>query len=291
MHDKAFYEAQIDQTSFFRIDPEKDPILYEREKNRLLEYLFLYKTAESPANGNYSLEIVEVFKDCLKYYHPEEGRFLNYFNAAFSKRSRIVKAQEQIEGQSSGIHFSRREKSAFARINHFLKKHPEMEPDKILTLLDDFTEELGLNMEETREAILVYRNSLSDSGNAILSHSEDFSMSLFDTLYSSYDFTEEIDTKESVRQWLDRCEEEYLKARKGTRELLAMKLTSLLTVWDRNGEFTEEIRKKAFFHEETYEYVSRTGKKISNVKLGELLNKSGPNITQIWNRFMEKLKG
>ncbi|MBQ9030884.1 MAG: hypothetical protein IJ106_05455 [Parasporobacterium sp.] len=286
---KEQYEERINGSPFFAMDPEKDPSGYEREKNRLIEMIYLYKTEESGKYAEYAVEIVEVLSDCLKYYRPQDGVFLHYYNAAFRKRIRIAEAEEKLSEQSSGIHFSRTEKAASRAVLKYLETHPEVDPDRMLQVLDSCTRELGMTHEELKTAVEIYKHSVSRSGDAPVS-AEDASLTLFDTLKDRGEFTETVLSRESIREFLEHCEQAYLESREGTRRLLAIKLTSLLVHWDQEGEYAEEIRRRVFFDKETRDRVILQGSEIRNKEISRLLGKSEANLTQIWKRFLERLE-
>ena len=186
------------------------------------------------------------------------------------------------------MHFTRKEIDSSRAIHAFLKTHEDVTPAELVTLIKDFVSEFDLSEEEILEAIKTYTASLTQSGDMEMSEEEGFT--LFDTVASEEDFTEAFASGEMIREMISICDEEYLGARDNTKEFLAIKLTALFAEWDRDGEFTDQIKGCAFFEKETWQQVYVSGIRLKNKEVSQKLNKSEANLTQIWKRFQKKLQ-
>lgn len=288
MGDKKLYENEINQSPIFDLDRTKEPAAYEREKNRLIENIYLYKLEDNPENEDFGLEIVETIGDCLQYYEKEKGPFIHYFNRSYAQRKNKAKAKESLQTKSSGMHFSQKEIDNSRAVHAFLSTHDDVSPTELVSMLSQYADAFEMTKEEILDAVQTYSASLTQSGDMELSEEEGYT--LFDTLTANSDFTEEIGSREQIRWLIDLCEQCYEDSRGGTKEYLSMKLTSDFADWDQNGDFTEYIRSKSFFHEPTFDAVYYSGKKLKNKEISQMLNKSEANLTQTWKRFQQKLQ-
>ena len=288
MGKQSFYEEEINHSPIFYLNREKEPAAFEREKNRLIENIYLYKLEENRENEDYGLEIVETVGDCLQYYDAEKGPFLHYFNRSFAQRKTKAKAKESLQDKTSGMHFTRKEIESSRAIHAFLKTHEDVTPKELVTLVKDFVSEFDLSEEEILEAIKTYTSSLTQSGDMEVTDEDGFT--LFDMVASEDDFTESFASGEMIAQMISISEEEYLEARENTKEYLAVKLTGLFAEWDRDGEFTDQIKASAFFDPEIWHRVYVEGIKLKNKDISQNLNKSEANLTQTWKRFQKKLQ-
>ena len=288
MGDLESYLENINNSPVFTLDREKEPAAYEREKNRLIENIYLYKIKENSRNEKFGLEIVETVGDCLRYYDPGKVPFMNYFNRAFAQRKSKAIAQNSIQKISGGIHYTRKEMEHSRAIHTFLQKHEELSSSDLITVLKDYVSEFDMSAEELAEAITTYTLSVTQSGDMELQEEEGFT--LFDTISSGQDFTEEIISEETIQMLLELLETEYLGAGDKTKDCLSIILTNLCADWDRNGAYAELICSKAFYDSRTYETVLCSGKKLMNKEISKMTGKSEANLTQIWRRFQKKLK-
>lgn len=288
MGNLEFYENEINNSPIFELDREKEPSAYEREKNRLIENIYLYKMEENPANEEFGLEIVETVGACLGSFEKGKGVFLHYFNSAFAKNKKKAGAAESLQKRSSGIHFTQKEKDQSKAIHDFLSKHENLSVNEFAALISQYADQFDMDEDELAEALRTYLASMAKSGNAEMADEEGYT--LFDTLAGDGDFTEEYMSNDMVRSMIQVCDQCYEEAREGTKEFLAIKLTALFTEWDRHEEFAEDYQAASFFHQKTHDYVYASGKKLKNKEISTLLNKSEANLTQTWKRFQEKLR-
>lgn len=288
MEDKRFREEEINQSLIFDLDREREPAAYEREKNRLIESIYLYKIEENPENEEFGLEIVETVGDCLKYYEKDRGLFLHYFNRSFAQRKNRERSKQSLQEKSSGMHFTRKEIDNSRAVHAFLSSHEDVTPAELVTMLSSFADQFDMNEEELAKAVQTYTASFAQSGDAEVSDEERFT--LFDTIAEQGDFTDRFADHESIRRLIDVCERCFEEQREGSKEFLSIMLTSLFADWDADGEHTDYIRSKSFFLEGVYEQVCRTGSPPKNKDLSVALQKSEANLTQIWKRFQKKLR-
>lgn len=288
MTDKQYYEQLIEVSPFFDMNPEKEPVAYEREKDKLAEYVFLYKAAESVENLDYGLEIMETFCRCIKYYNPSKGKFLHYFNRSFMKAKNKAIAQRLLQEKNGGISLSEKEKRKSKEVFKFIKHYGNVSREALLEFVTEFAEQIDMTAEELLEEIKIREKPLVVSEDVDYS-GEGNSFSLLESFARGRSITEEIISVEEVRNTIEQCEIAYLKSRKKTQKIISVKLTSIIAEHDWL-ELYKEIRGKAFFDEEIYWMVKNSGKRLTNRTISQLLNLTEPNLTQIWKRYINRVK-
>lgn len=283
------YEELINQSPALSMDPASDEITYKAECNRLIKHVYLYLTASRPNGEIDGLEVTETVLECIRYYKPEKGLFLNYFLRSYKQNHHISKTQEDLADRSGGLHLSRGERMASGKIYNYLKHHPGVREEELILLLDQYADVLGMTAEELKHALSVYKACQVESGDAPVGD-EDSAGTRFDTIRDEgADFVEGFIAGDQAKRILDILEEVYRKANKGSQELLAIKLTNAIAA-DQQEELEEYVRSKSFFHEKTWLYVSASGTALKNKQISQITGRSEANVTQIWKRFEAKLR-
>ena len=289
MNKQDSYEELINGSPVFGMKPDQEEYFYKTECNRLIKYVYLYLTSVQRGPEVDGLAVTETVIECLKYYKPESGPFLNYFLVSYKKEKTKAESREKLAQRSGGIHLSRAERTASGKICNYLKNHPGVNEDDLINLLDQYTDALGMTREELKQAVRIYRDSQAEFGDAPAGN-EDSGGTRFDSIADTgANFVELLISSDRARQIIDILEEEYLASRDSAKELLAMKLTSSITA-DGQEELIGYIRDKAFFHEKAWLYGQQSGAVLKNKQISQIIGKSEANITQTWKRFEDRLR-
>lgn len=281
---KDSYEELINHSPVFGMDPETDENAYKTERNRLIKYVYLYLTATQPNSEVDGLAVTETVAECLKYYKPQNGSFLHYILVSYKNEKKAAQSQESLAARSGGIHLSRSERTASGRICQYLKYHPDVNEEDLINLLDQYTVELGMTVEELKHAVRIYRASQAEFADAPIGNEEGGS-TRFDMMEDTgAGFVELLISGDRAKRIIDILEEEYAASPTASKELLSIKLTGSIAA-DGPEELMDYVRGKAFFHLQTYQYVQASGSALKNNQIGQIIRKSASNITQIWKRF------
>ncbi len=284
---KEQYIDLINNSIIFTLD-NKSSVIYEREKSKLIEYVYLYKTCENEQNAEWGLEITSVVINCLKSYKPGETPFLHYFNVAFKKEIDKTKAKETISNNSAGLKFSESEIKLARQLYQYLKKSPDKNIDDIANAIHKYATDIKLTPEELKKAIDIYITSMAEHGDATLK--EDSEMTLFDVIESKGNVEDQFINDAEVKIWIDKLEKVFNESRNAIKEVLSIKITSILTVWDEEERYIDYIKQKTFFNTQVFLRVSETKQEIQNQEIGDIAQTSAANITQTWKRFLERVK-
>ena len=289
MSEKDSFVELINGSPVFSIRPDQDELFYKTESNRLIQHIYLYLTGLYPNSEVDGLAVVETVKECLKYYDPEKGSFLNYFLVSYKKEKIYADSKERLDQRSGGVRFSRSETALSGKICNYLKHHPEVNEDQLILLVEQYASDLAMTPEELKKAVQIYRSSQAEYGDAPAGQ-EDESGTRFDRIADHQsEFVETLISGEQAKTIIDLLEQVYLSSGKAAREVTSIKLTSAIT-GDGQEELIDYIRDKAFFHEKTWRYVSESGAILKNRQISQIIHKSEANITQIWKRFEEKVR-
>lgn len=289
MKDKKYYEQKINESPCFSIDKQEDPYTYEREKNKLVELLYQYKRLESSKYDAYGVELMETVRDCLRSYNKEYGPFTKYFNKALAQRIKKADLVEEIAINNGGMHLFRSDYRAVSMIAGFLKAHPEVTPEQLLLFKEKYQDQINMSADDIEKGAFIYQDARAIYADSYVADDSDEEYTFFDRIPSKTDFTSDYDDACAAAALIDRCESEYLMQTEKVQDALAMKLTSILACWDKNREYSEYIKRKAFFNETAYEQVQKTGKEMLDIEICRLTGKSRSNFSQIWKRFMVQL--
>jgi DNA-directed RNA polymerase specialized sigma subunit len=101
MTERKTFKEKIRNSPVFSIDKEKDSALFQTERLKFIENLYLYWRKEN--KQKYSLEIVEAADSIIKYYDAEKGDIIHLFNSIMKKCVDYEQAKEIIDRLLGGI--------------------------------------------------------------------------------------------------------------------------------------------------------------------------------------------
>lgn len=289
MDKKQKFENLVNESPVFFLNPETEKTRYEREKNKLVSNLYQYKCACSAQYEGYGVELVKTCEQCLKSYRAENGLFTHYFDAAFKNEMRKTKAKESLEDVNGCIRLTGREKRILSAIANFLKKHPNVSADDLRCFPEKYADVLCLSQGDIEEGAKIYQTTPVVRGKGS-SDSGDEEADLLDLAADTNTPEHQLMMNENVKEQINQIEEEYLRARGGSRKFLSLKLTSVLAQWDQNQEYYLFLQEKAFFDEKVYRLVADFGRELKNREICRIADKSEQNASQIWKKFADKLQ-
>ncbi len=283
------YENLVNESPVFFLNPETEPSSYEREKNKLVTNLYLYKTSLSSQYEGYGEELIRVCERCLKAYHTEDGPFTRYFNVAFSKELKKVRAIESIDDIAGGQGMTAQEKRILNAIDRFLRKHPGITADDLLCFPEQYTEQLDMSAQKIASWAEAYLRMPVLYGDRP-DQDPDHHSTLFHRQKGGQSAEELYLEGEGIRRKIDLFEEEYLGSRVGSRELIGMKLTGMLAGWRDWQNYYKYMSEKAFFRKDLFLRLIQRGEELSNREIGTMIGKSEQNISQIWKKYLGRLQ-
>ena len=91
LKEKEYYQTLIENSVLFFQNIPPESVLYKKELLKLIENIYHYLTLVSEQNQQYSVEIVETVKECVKNYDDSKGKFLHYFNFCLKKKKTKIR--------------------------------------------------------------------------------------------------------------------------------------------------------------------------------------------------------
>ena len=284
MKQKEEYEKLIDSSVLFSLNQEREQSLYQREFYKMIELLYNYLMVINKGRyEEYGVEIVETATNCIQNYNPTLGRFLNYFNAAWSKEYKHIKSKELFESDFRAMKFSRSQKRNYIRYKRSCIKLG------IDVASGDFdsriAEDLGLSVEEIKELQLMLE-SKPESIDTLCDNDD----SLMKKQYASSDNIEaEFSSKETTIQLLNRIDAVFSKIQKRQREMMSMLLTSKLALEIDSEDLLMVFKKTSFFNPQTYEMCVSRGHQLQSKEIAEYFGVKEASVSRSWKVFVEKV--
>lgn len=266
-------------------------------------------------------QIFEKILDCIKYYAPDKGDFINYFNRSFQKGNVI--AEMDRDQHSSGMTYRdadsytdsqvelekaiRREKEdkrIIRKIHAFFNAHPDIDLHiiNIEELFSAFSEENNLSIGEVRFRKLFHEYIVGTpvSINQMVKNSEDDSVEIgnfvadrksdeaFDLAISGG--TEDVEGLK-VEELFEKINKLYIETGYETESKLVKKvfLTSELAQLIDAGKYYNIVCEKDFFDADTFAKVLGAGKKLKKKEIAEICGCSAANVTKITKSFWEEI--
>lgn len=271
--------SKIDSSLFFKLDPEKDYSLREREKNRLIELLYEYEMLLDRASlEEMGLEFMEVFSACVRSYVPGSFPFTHYFNAAFKRRKSKKFASEKIDDDSGGIKMSDGVKRRVHAVAKFLDSHPDISMDKLIGLMQEFSGEFDMSSDEFKEAVYLYHNTHAQRLDAPVA-GEDGS-ELRDLIPGQDDFSEAVMNKDYMFRVMDVMNECYLEKRNDAKPVISALVTSMLSdLFGADRDYREYAENKEFFDPDVSRMAERLDRPLKLNEIQQYLGKTNITVT------------
>ena len=284
MESKEEYERLIKESTLFAIDKERDPVAYERESLKMIEYLYRYLLGvNEEKNRRYGLEIVTTAKACIKNYTPENGEFLHYFNVAWSLNSSHIFGEELYESAFIELR-TETEKRKYIRYKYCCSRlgidttYPGFE--------DKVADELGISIDAVREMM-----ELEKSGTKWIDQKMDAEEETPLVQYASqYDLVVDVEEQDNNvrRSFLDHIEKVFNQLQARQKPMMAMILTADIAPAIDEADL-QYFQKKAFFDPEIYEEYCRSGEPIQHKDIAARFGVLEESLSRAWRGFKKKL--
>ncbi len=158
LKEKEYYQTLIENSVLFFQNIPPESVLYKKELLKLIENIYHYLTLVSEQNQQYSVEIVETVKECVKNYDDSKGKFLHYFNFCLKKKKTKIITENILSEHTSGMHIPQKDKFVIKTYFKFIvAKNGEFKTDNTtVTLIANATR---ISEEFVRECLYSYKNS------------------------------------------------------------------------------------------------------------------------------------
>ena len=196
------YVKLIDSSDLFTLDRDKDFDKYNRERLKMIEYLYLYITSVNDTNEkekleSYSCEIVETASDCIDKYDSSKGAFMNFFNCTWKLVLGHITGREINDKNYRGLHISKNTRSLVVK---YLKLADECGSRcSREELLERLSMAVGIPVEKLRKVAVIASISV---GSDTYVNEDGEEQSIFDMVAGTSSPEEDYCEAESIRDIL-----------------------------------------------------------------------------------------
>ena len=277
---------KINNSPIFELNPNTDSTEYKLEENKLFgnvyEYLLLIKPCrdgEPSKYAQYSLEILQVIKRCVKNYDAEKGEFLKYFNYAW-KREFYILSGDNSDADEYSVKIS---SYNIKRIRKLKQIYGESSDLSAVEIDDKICKTLNINHNKYVELITLSKSKAiyelkddideddEDDGNDVKSYVITWDEDA-DIEFTKYD---------SIMSIMDRVEDKFNIRQERQKTKVAKILTNSILYWCSGDAFiVSALKGRAFFDEEVYEFFETNKRPMMKKELAESLNVKPSDISR-----------
>jgi hypothetical protein len=289
-------EQLISDSALFSIDRAKDGERFANEEMRfiknLMEHLLITRKEDIKDINEWSVEVMETAKACVKAYKVERGiPFLHYFNAALKKKLFIARAKERENERRGGLSIDEEKKRLIRHILKYCDKRGDdiNDPDVQEKIADKF----GVSLEIVREAVEINYDATVQSGDAIKSNEDGDGGRLFDRIATDVELADKrIEKIESIRKIVISIDTAFREQQERTKPLLAKLLTAYLikTLEDVCLIKMAGGLESEFWDAEIYTGYQAYGEIPTAREISETFGKHEAHASRTFNNFLEKIK-
>ena len=157
--EKVSLEERINNSPLFSIDKEAEPVIYDKEKYKLLcligEYINKFY---SKKYADYGLEVTLSYSSCIKSYDLSKGPFLAYYMTALSNKCRTADATENTNAVDGGMHLSAAQKRIIVAIRKLLAVKGLTDDEINDEVVEYVAKRLGLEHSAMKKAFKLYES-------------------------------------------------------------------------------------------------------------------------------------
>lgn len=281
-YSKEELEKKIRESKLFSCSKEEDYVLYKREANRMLEYLYLYlKAVRDREIDEFGKEMVEVASNCIKNYSAESGEFLHYFIAAWSREKKHrIHNQKQRRDKYGGLGISSKDRELMRSLNKYLEGKSDTEKRGLIPI---FAQENGRHVSEIITLFRLMDDGVfSTEGTNEGYVAKDVLESLIDWKYPGN--FEEAD--KGLKKQLDKIEKLYLSLQERQKPIISDIITARVLTGVDDLPDTEY----SFLSESVIKQYTQTGTVPSQRDIALKYNRKEASISRTLREFLEKLR-
>lgn len=157
--EKVSLEEKINNSPLFGIDREAEPVIYDREKYKLLcligEYINKFYAKKY---GDYGLEVTLSYGSCVKSYNLEKGPFLAYYMTSLANKCKTADAAENTNMADGGMHLSANQKRIIVAIRRLLEAKGIVDDEINDDVVSYVAKRLGLEYAAMKKAFKLYQS-------------------------------------------------------------------------------------------------------------------------------------
>jgi hypothetical protein len=226
MRKREELESVINGSTIFSINRSDSELFIAEERHFLADLTELMSIVRKDFN-KIGYEIICTAKACIKAYNPDNGYFLNYFNAALMKKLSTEKAKEIISEKRGGLTLDQKTNKIIRRIVKYKNVCGTDINDK--KFINKAAKALDIPPEKIIEAITVNYDIMVKSGNTPVINKDGEANELFDFIASNTVMPDEIViNEETVRMHIQSMDRTFQEQQERTKPLLSKLLTARL---------------------------------------------------------------
>ncbi len=284
---KEKYLDVINNSPLFDIE-DKTSDEYETEKryllNKVTEYYYTFYAWIKP----YSLEIMEKFIECVKYYKKGHGAFSTYLDYAVNKAIKQTKGKEAWSDVRGGIKI---EKSIQKDIRNIVSiaKNKGWDLDDSDTI-EKLVQATGKTESQITELIEINRDAVSLSECVKVEEDE---LSLFDSVADNERTAEQVVIeKDNLLILFDKVDKATMTISPSKLQVISAVLTLIIEELDLVQLIgLSKLTKYSFFNQKVYQLQEKQEKKITDVDIAQMLGKTKPYICKVKKQVFAQMGG
>lgn len=292
MFTREEYENALNYSPLFTIDKEKNLALFNTEKYAFLtlltDYYRFFIYPNKPLD-TYSLTLIEMATECIKYYDKTKGIFLHLFNTVLKRNLSIAKAKEIIDTHRQGLKLSScdeqmiRKVVAFARSKN-LDVYDSSVQAKIATVF-------GLTATRVAELIQINDNAVAVSDTVVNEGGDEISL-LDLQAHTKSSEEEKIIAQERVTELIDRIHATFQVTQERQKRLLSLLLTAeVIRAFEYDLKAADEILcKYSFYSNEIFDWYKTYCALPTARQIAQICGVSEQSLSRTYKNFKEKLK-
>lgn len=281
-YDKEKYEKLILDSPLFEIDKETNPTLYDREKYRFVENLYLYLLSVNEKKYEpYSYEIFMLADSCIKAYSPNQGPFLNYFNAAWKKEQGHIFGDENLETQYRGLKIK---EADIRKIRQIKKLIDEMRLDINEA---DAIQKISKIVELPKCDVETYFEMISTSvSDGYLKDSDGDEHNIIEQIADVLSVEDDITSKETIKYILDSIQELYVRQQQRSQPIISDYITT--SIYPAVKEYVM-IHDYSFFSDFAIYAFDKKNRLLTKREIAIRYNRNEASINRTIKKFLVEL--
>lgn len=284
MQEREKYEQLILASPLFSLDRERETIIFKRESQKMVRYLYQYLLAcNADRYIDYGVEIAETAMRCIQNYQTEAGDFLHYFNSAFKKEFTRASAKRSMDEIRGGVHLPEEDRRDISRIVKYLRSHHVETPSE--QEICWIAEALQLSVARVQELIRINEDAVTVSDRTEV---DGETVSILELIGAEDPALAEITNMEAYQAVLAKVEGAFLSCQERQRPLLSCLLTVRLC--ETICEFSVDVSGYSFLNRpQLYTYIKQ-GKILSQKEIAAQFDRSEASVSRMLGEFLKKIK-
>lgn len=285
---KEEYESAINYASILSINCEENLKTYAIEERKFIALVVEYLYSINPKYyENYSVELIDTIKACLKNYTVEAGLFLHYYHSSLKKTISRSFRKSNIDEKRTGIKIgSKNDKLTRSIFRYAAQNGKDVKDENFIEMV---SKALDLPISSIYSALAAANNSITLS--AVRKGEDGEAISLFNILPSGYNLESDYESRENLADLLalmqSLLESLQDRVRNKTRDIITADILKSGAVEEFGEDF---IRNVSFLNIEHVDNYCTTAMILSCRQIAEIHGVVEQDISRARKNFYLKIR-